>query len=31
MKRANVSDVVMTNDVFDPVGVQLWLENTPVQ
>lgn len=30
MKRANVSDIVMTNDVFDPVESQLWLENTPV-
>lgn len=30
LKRANVSDVVMTNDVFDPVESQLWLENTPV-
>ncbi len=30
MRRANVSDVVMTNDVFDPVESELWLNDTPV-
>jgi hypothetical protein len=31
LSRANLSDIVMTNDIFDPVEAQLWKEAAPVQ